>query len=283
LKHKPILRKYNLSNDLCKWEGIGIDYFDFEKVKKISFIILRRKFLPPFCDKYQDIEFIFEHNLVNIPFEAYNENENTILKGKNRYYKAINNETLYEFLFKENFELEKKIEMIINSCHNFDSNIHTYYKDLYNYLYQSLSPDYFTLHYFKNDLDIYLNEMNLIGLQFLFIVCKKIQDHKEDFEFNYVGENEFVKIKIFENRLDELETYISLIKNQFIEIYNYLVLTDNNYKKNPCKNPDVLIRDKLEKITFKAILEKMNSLMDDQSMEIGNIYTLIDKIIIKVK
>ena len=52
LRNNPYIKKYNLSNDIAKWEGWETLIITTQQV--ITVIILRRKFIPPLMDSGQD-------------------------------------------------------------------------------------------------------------------------------------------------------------------------------------------------------------------------------------
>lgn len=63
LKSKTFNKKYNLLADVCQWDGWAIESRISEPFyKNIIFIFLRRKFLPPFFDHYQNFHFVLIEN-----------------------------------------------------------------------------------------------------------------------------------------------------------------------------------------------------------------------------
>jgi hypothetical protein len=60
IKKKIYYKKFNINEDPCRWEGWTIEARTFlkEKITNYIFVYLRRKFLPPFFDTYQDIRFV---------------------------------------------------------------------------------------------------------------------------------------------------------------------------------------------------------------------------------
>jgi hypothetical protein len=59
-KNQIFYKKYNLNEDPCRWEGWTIEARAkiTEKYNDYVFVYLRRKFLPPYFDSYQDFRFI---------------------------------------------------------------------------------------------------------------------------------------------------------------------------------------------------------------------------------
>ena len=51
------IKKYNINNDSASWEGWRILAIIPDNYIKIDYIILRRKFIPPFLEKYSDYLF----------------------------------------------------------------------------------------------------------------------------------------------------------------------------------------------------------------------------------
>jgi hypothetical protein len=92
------IKKYNISNDTASWEGWRIAAIIPGKSLKIDYIILRRKFIPPFLEKYSDYSFIITYDYNNL-----RENYLSICKDK------------------ESTELNKDIEIILDSLYNLNS------------------------------------------------------------------------------------------------------------------------------------------------------------------
>lgn len=246
LKETPYVRKYNLSNDLSKWEARKIECFDYEDFIKITFIILRRTFIPPFCDNYQETIFLREEKIVI----------------NNRNF-ALFDDDLEQFLYEENFEGNKKFEMLINSFHNFDTASCIFYKDILNYLFECLCLDVDGYFYFINNIGIKHNEMFLMGLKLVYFIGEIIKKHSESFDFQKLNHDSRKQEKI-EILLDEIEDYLEFIKMEYNKVFSYVNKQDmNETNKNTLEHFDGL--------SFKVILEKFKSYIDDPYLKIGKI------------
>lgn len=163
LKDDKYLKKYNLSNDTSEWEGRAIKGFDLETCTLLHFFYIRRKYIPPFCDKYQDFLISCDQNL-NI-FEQYFSTEELEAKRIN-------------YILSENFKLNKNLELFINSIHNTDDNRVSHYTEILHFLYDTLSLDYNSLQYFTSSVEIIGKDIYLIGLKFVYFLLKQILNLK---------------------------------------------------------------------------------------------------------
>lgn len=62
-KNKIYQKKYNLNEDIAQWEGWTIEARTCDPIyKNLIFIYLRRKFIPPYFDTFQNITLIYKEN-----------------------------------------------------------------------------------------------------------------------------------------------------------------------------------------------------------------------------
>ena len=137
--------------------------FDLEACTLIHFFYIRRKFIPPFCDKYQDFIVSCDQNLKN--FDNFFSSEESEAKRIN-------------YILEENFELNKNLELFINSIHNTDDNRVSHFGEILHFLYETLSLDYNSLQYFTNNVEVIGKEIYLIGLKFVYFILKEIKNLK---------------------------------------------------------------------------------------------------------
>lgn len=152
-------KKYNLSNDSSEWEGRIIKAFDTENRSVIHFCYLRRSFIPPFCDKYQD----FIINAV--------EDISDFIK---KFPKDWENRQL-NYICRENYKFDKHFEMMINSIYNLEDNKVINFTNILKYLYNTLSLDYSSLNFLTNKVSVIGEEIFLIGLKFVYSLLWEIR------------------------------------------------------------------------------------------------------------
>ena len=143
-------KKYNFNEDICMWEGWRIEARTSEpEYLNIVFIILRRKFLPPFYDSYQCFHFILIENYsrenFNVNPKAYEVIE---LASNSICYSSKMNEKEYSLFLKAKQE--------------------------------SLLLDEETLLFFQNSLNIITPEIYELGFKFVYSLLVYIELNTKD-------------------------------------------------------------------------------------------------------
>jgi len=273
LAEDKCLKNYNISNDTSEWEGRVIKSYDIKSCDLIHFFILRRKFIPPFCDKYEDFIIICNQNL-KIFEEIYNEEQCE--------RKRI------DYILSENYELNRVLNLFLNSIHNTDDSRVIQFREVLSYLYDTLSLDYLSLNYFTNSIDIIGKEIFLIGIKFIYfllIEIKKIKDQLEReilvTDFRMITVNNSSKLNTSENNnihfddmtndkkskspyliLNRQKDFLNNIDN-FIQLYadyhdKLLSKTESNRSKHTKSLKEMTMDIGIMKWLFREILDNFS-------------------------
>lgn len=227
LNDDKYIKKFNLSNDTSEWEGRVIKCYDLETCSLIHFFYLRRKFIAPFCDKYQDFIINCEQNM-KIFQESLPKEEYETARG--------------DYILSENYELNKVLEMFINSIHNSDDVRVSQFCQILEYLYDTLTLDYNSLNYFTNNIEIIGKEIYLIGLKFVYFLLKAIKKLKDQID------------KKDKENFHEFKTNTNINSNNLTSLRTE---TNTEFSGNMHTRPDKLISVKIE-----DFLENLDFIME---------------------
>jgi len=268
LGDEKYLKKYNLSSDTSEWEGRAIKGFDLEATTMVHFFYIRRKFIPPFCDKYQDFIICCDQNLKI--FEQH-------FPAEEIEAKRIN------YILSENFELNRNLELFINSIQNTDDNRLSHYSEILHFLYDTLSLDYNSLQYFTNTVEVIGREIYLIGLKFVYLILKEIKKlkisikHEQEKEIGYAGrrttntalndgaheESEGYTQQNTHNSAKETDVIIPVSIEDFLERIDFLI-------EIYVERYDKVLKEKAKDISDKGnVKEKKNKSLKEASIDMG--------------
>lgn len=216
IKNKIYYKKLNLNEDMCLWEGWKIELRASEpSYINMIFIVLRRKYLPPYYDSYQN--FIFN---------------------------------ISEFYLRENFTMSNKcleiIELAANSIF-YSGRMNEKEYDLFlKAKLDGLLIDEDTIKFYQNRLNIATPEVYEAGYHILKELLSLFENTKER---QKISNTKY----ILENKIKALNTFLYVPINtepfefkgsssRLIQIVTYLMLKYNYdkildiIKNNNCKN-----------------------------------------------
>jgi hypothetical protein len=197
------IKKYNIGEDFSNWSGWRIEALMTHPVqKKLVFINIRRKFIPPFFESFCDFTFLCEVDL-----------------------SLFNNDQLIKFKDKEIFELNKLIETVIDS--QFPEKVLNY-RDFIPILktkFDSLAIDHDSLMFFTETLKIYGPQTYVLGVKFILkmMECLVSDNILEEMQLQIKkDESLLAQIKNFRN-------FFTYFQNKILKFLN----SDNKFANIP--------------------------------------------------
>ena len=138
LKNELFTKKINLNEDISLWEGWRIDVRTYEPsyYNKI-FIFLRRKYIPPYYDTYQNFCFILTENSSKDNYEINPESNKVICLAANSLYTPLTSKLKDNKLF-----LQAKVDALLvdeETLYFYQNCYGIYGEDIYTFGYEFLS------------------------------------------------------------------------------------------------------------------------------------------------
>lgn len=197
------IKKYNLGEDFSNWSGWRIEaLMTYPKQKKLIFINVRRKFIPPFFETFADFTFLCEVDL-----------------------SLFNNDQLLKFKDKEISELNKLIETVIDS--QFPEKVLNY-RDFIPILqtkFDSLALEHESFIFFTETLKIYGPQTYILGVKFILKMMSELVSGN-------IIEEILLHIKNDENLLFQVKnfrSYFSYFQNKILKFLN----SENRFSNIP--------------------------------------------------
>lgn len=235
IKSKIFNKKYNLNEDNCMWEGwrLEVRVSDPNYINYV-FIVLRRKFLPPFYDSFQNFHFILS--------EGY-ERETPVLNNKS-----------YEII-------ELAANTINYSNKTSDNNDYNLFLNL---KMESLISDEETILFFQNSLNIIPKEIYELGFKFILSLLvyleNSINDKLKIRNIRQVVEGKVKALKSSETGFDLEFSEISGESGKLMLTVSEIVsLYKPNENIEKLKNTLAQINDESSKETINYDKDKMNT------------------------
>lgn len=212
-ENRIFFKKYNINLDISQWEAWRIEVKSAEPwYKDFIFIIMRRKFIPPFFDSFQNFHFILSRSYERQGLSV-----------------------------EINSQCEEIIELAANSIFFSGNMTEKDYLLMLNSKIDSLLFDEETVLFFMNTLNIQPPEVFEIGYSFVYIVLLLLETSNEKEKFNQVRLNLEAKIKDLNNNslssfsvdLSELIESVSLGNVRLSSVFDRLFqLYRPNIKEN---------------------------------------------------
>lgn len=224
-------KRFNINRDSSTWEGSRIELLVIKPIRcKLIFTLLRRKYIPPFFEFIDDILIWMK---IDIPKEL-----------------SINE--FIDYCYNNDYYFDKEYEMILDSISSRYVQSYINIKNILISKWDSLDLTLDGYYFFKNNLNVFGEEVYLYGLQFVQFVIKHALNTKlykiitnNETRNNYIlnnistHENE----KIFKNikedsnylKISSLMFSDNIDSNELLRKITYLKNIEYNIDNRVCK------------------------------------------------